>query len=165
MLIYSLYTKLVGCSFTMTERGPSTIVSSEYVFPKNCSFKILTCKASVDKRAWTLLLLLIILEHIYYSEMCDSYCNGGDYKMLHCYFNLSNITECFLHHCIFIYLFRFLSTDLLQPACKFMFKLSAAPAQHPLLAPPEQLGSGRWLQPAGSRRTAQAELSATPVLH
>lgn len=41
----------------------------------------------------------------------------------------------------------------------------AVQAQHPLLAPSEQRGSGWWLQPAGSRRTARAELSATPVLH
>lgn len=61
--------------------------------------------------------------------------------------------------------FTFFCTQIPQPVYEFMSKLSAAPAQHPLLAPSEQLGSGRWLQPAGSRRTAQAELSATPVLH
>lgn len=55
--------------------------------------------------------------------------------------------------------------DLLWPVYQFMCALSAVRAQHPLLASSEQRGLGWWLQPAGSHRTAQAELSATPVLH
>lgn len=51
------------------------------------------------------------------------------------------------------------------PVDRFTYVLSAVPVQCPPLAPSEQPGSGWWLQPAGSHRTAQAELSATPVLH
>lgn len=72
-------------------------------------------------------------------------------------------SRCFLHRYVFFVIF--FPPILRFAASCVSVHASGVPAQHPLLAPLEQRGSGRWLQPAGSRGTARAELSATPVLH